>query len=166
LGGVTVGRALCVALVACLLVLGAAGLSSLEDEEFCAEQAYAVERSSWSSELAVWPPGWRCVFSLPDGRAATVEAGSVELFLGVLAGELLIAAWVVRRWPRVTGPARLAAVTMLVCSVAGAGGLVGGFIFAMWSAGSSAFRWPWSATGRCGAPQVRGSAGTPACSRL
>jgi hypothetical protein len=131
LRSVTVGRAVSLGFLACVLVLGAAGLSSLEDDDFCDEQRYAVERSSWTSELALWPPGWRCVFSLRGGRETTVEAGSVGSFLAVLAGELLIAAWVLRRWPRVTQPLRVVAVTMLAFSVAGGGGLVGGFVSAM-----------------------------------
>lgn len=124
-------------------MLGAGGLSSLEVDDFCAEQTIGGERSSWTSELVLWPPGWRCVFSLADGREVTVQAGSKELFLIVLAGELLIAALVVRRWPRVTQPLLLVAVTMLALAVAGAGGLVGGFVLAMLAAGSLALPAHW-----------------------
>jgi hypothetical protein len=124
-------RALRVAFLACLLVIGAAGLSSLEDDDFCGEHGPAVEGSSWSSRVAVWPPGEQCVYSLPGGGEATVDAGSVESFLVVLATELLIAGWLVRQWPLISRQARAAAVTMLTFSVAGAGALAGGFLLAM-----------------------------------
>ena len=131
MAGVSVRRALCALFVAVIAVVGAAGLSSLQAEGFCDDHMPA-RASGWSPELALWPPGWRCVYGgLPGGGTAHAESGSVPLFLGVLASELLIAGLVVRRWPGVPPPLRVAAVVALAFAVAGSGGLLGGFLFAI-----------------------------------
>jgi hypothetical protein len=122
-------RATLVAALAVLALAGAAGLSSLQDDDFCAEYPLGFSAGSTAtSELSAWPPGWRCVYEAPGARRTVVEAGSVPWFLLALAGELGIAAVVVRR--RRSAPARLAATTALALAAVGACGLVGGFGFA------------------------------------
>jgi hypothetical protein len=120
----TAGRAVCAALVLVLLVLRAAGLSSLDDHDMCV--SVGVEGSSTTSELGLWPPGQRCVNTAPEGTVTTIESGAAGLFLVLLACELLVAAWVVLRWPRVPAAARTAAAATLALAVMGAAGL-GGF---------------------------------------
>jgi hypothetical protein len=116
---------LAVALLAILALLGAAGLSSLQDDDFC--NAYPAGTTSAASETTLWPPGWRCVYDGPGARRAVVDAGSVPWFLIALGAELAVGAWALRRR---SAPARLAAATTAALAAVGALGLVGGFGFA------------------------------------
>ena len=106
-------------LVVALLIVGAAGLSSLEDDDFCG--AFGAEAASLRTELALWPPGTRCVSTLPDGTSTSLEAGSAGAFLVLLASLLAVAAWKVARPER----ARYAFAVALAFAVAGAAGLEG-----------------------------------------
>ena len=106
-------------LVVALLVVGAAGLSSLEDDDFCS--TFGTETASPSTELALWPPGTRCVSTLPDGTSTSLEAGSAGAFLLLLAGLLAVGAWKGVRPER----ARYAFAVALALAVAGAAGLEG-----------------------------------------
>ena len=112
-------------LLAVLALLGAAGLSSLQADDFCG--AYPARTTTSTSEISVWPPGWRCVYEAPGARRVIVDAGSVPWFLAALGAELAVGAWALRRRGP---PARLAAATTAALATVGAFGLVGGFGFA------------------------------------
>lgn len=122
-------RAVAVIALTALALLGAAGMSSLEDDDFCAENYPSGfgEGSGYTSELSAWPPGWRCVYDAPDGGTAVVEVGSIPWFLVALAGVAGVAAWFLHR--RRSTPARLAATTTVALAAVGACGLIGGFLF-------------------------------------
>jgi hypothetical protein len=138
-------------LVVALLVVGAAGLSSLEDDDFCTMSLLEVgdETSSERSEAVLWPPGTRCVVTRPDGGEVAVESGSAGWFLVALAALLGVAAWHGLRpeRARLAFAAALALGAVGVCGLAGAAALlalVGGAIVGTplaWSAG----RWPGAA---------------------
>lgn len=112
-------------LLAVLALLGAAGLSSLQGDDFCG--GYPAGTTTSTSETSVWPPGWRCVYETPGGRRVIVDAGSVPWFFVALGAELAVAVWALRRR---SAPARLAAATTSALAVVGAFAMVGGFGFA------------------------------------
>jgi hypothetical protein len=112
------------ALLIVLALLGAAGLSSLQGDDFC--DGYPLGTTKVSSEVTAWPPGWRCVYESADGRAV-VDAGSVPWFLVALAGEALVLAWALRRR---SPSARLALAATVAVAAVGGCGLIGGFGFA------------------------------------
>jgi hypothetical protein len=110
------------ALLIVIALLGAAGLSSLQDDDFCSE--YGAETQTVTGELTLWPPGWRCVYEPPR---TVVNAGSVPWFLIALAGMGLVAGLALRR--RAGAPARVAATTTAALAGVGICGLLGGFAF-------------------------------------
>jgi hypothetical protein len=111
-----------------LAVLGAGGMSSIEDDDFCGRFPRSFPEGSGSStQIRLSPPGWRCVYEAPDGRRATTGTGSWTWFLVALAGELGVAAWYLRR--RST-PARMAVASTVALATAGAFSLLGGLDFA------------------------------------
>jgi hypothetical protein len=112
-------------LLALLVVAGAAGLATLGGEECGA--AAVVEGTSSRWELALWPPGGECVYSLPNGETLTRAASSTTWFVVLVAFGLGVAAWAAPRWPAVSRPARVAALTMIAICIAGIGALLGGF---------------------------------------
>jgi hypothetical protein len=60
-----------------LALLGAGGMSSLVDDDFCGNFPITFpEGSGSSSEIKLVPPGVRCVYTAPNGREATTESGS------------------------------------------------------------------------------------------
>lgn len=129
-----IGRGLCAVFVGVVLVVGAAGWSAAQPSDFCEfTESYVVEGTSSSGDFSLWPPGWRCVYELPSGRTVSLESGSAGRFVGLLAAELLLAMWVARYRTRLPGPVRVAWVTVLGLSVGGMGGLVGGFLFALYA---------------------------------
>lgn len=76
-------------LVGCLLVVGAAGLSSPSDDACYSSDLTirAAERGSSRSELWVRPPGVGCVHTLEDGTVLTDRPSSAAfLLLLLLAG--------------------------------------------------------------------------------
>lgn len=106
-----------------LLVLGAAGLSSLADDDFCAiAPAGLPEATGWSPTWTWWPPGSGCEYAAGGGRTVTTTAGSVPGFLAVLGVALAVAGWALTRRP----PARLVLAIVLAVAGAGAGSLLGG----------------------------------------
>lgn len=76
-----------------LALLGAGGMSSLVDDDFCGNFPITFPEGSGSrSEIKLAPPGVRCVYVAPNGREMTTGSGSWLWFLIALAGEALIAA--------------------------------------------------------------------------
>ncbi len=67
-------------LAAVLLLIAAAGLSSIQSDEFCTVNPVYVQSETDNYEitqpLIAWPPGRECVFAR-DGRVAKVAWGDV-----------------------------------------------------------------------------------------
>ena len=109
-----------------LLMVAAAGLSAPVESDYCGAHAHATisvngtrlvrREPAVSRELALWPPGQRCVYAYADGRLTIRSIGSVAAFVMLLAAGLVA---VVRR-------NRFSWATLLMLAVAGAGCLVRG----------------------------------------
>jgi hypothetical protein len=112
-------------LVAVLLVIGAAGLSSLQDDDWCGSHYPAGfgEGSGAGTAIALWPLGVECRYTAPDGSTATVKSGEPVGFFGAL-----IIGGVVWWWRE---QFRAAWATTLVFAVAGVGALVAGWLPAL-----------------------------------
>jgi hypothetical protein len=110
--------------VAVLLVLGAAGLSSLEGDDYCSENYPAGfgAGSSYSASYALWPLGPTCEYTGPGARTATVKVGEPIGFFGAL-----IVGGVVWWWRE---QFRTAWAATLVFAVAGVGSVVAGWLLA------------------------------------
>jgi hypothetical protein len=104
-------------LLVALALIGAAGLSSLRADDYCAQAGTAT------TELTLSPPGWRCT----DGPAA----GSWGWFAIAVAGFGTVALWAYRR--RRSPAARLATASAIAMAAVGACGLIGGFNFAFFA---------------------------------
>jgi hypothetical protein len=124
-------KRLAAALVAAaLLVVAAAGLSSLRENDYCSLRAPKVESEAdapgWSSHLVLWPPGPRCVFTTVDGHVSSLDFGDGSAFLLLLAcGSLAI----VRRTPYTWASLILLGLAGLVAVETEFQGLVAAFIF-------------------------------------
>jgi hypothetical protein len=126
----TARRVLLGLLVGALLLAGTAGLSSLQDDDWCGTgELGAGERANYQSTISLWPPGSACVYTLADGTTLTEEPSAAG-FLGGLAGALLVVYAGARHWPRVPSHVRLAATATVALAVMGLGGLIGGYQFA------------------------------------
>jgi hypothetical protein len=68
------------------MVFAAAGLSSLEGNDFCNTKREAAQ----SISLALWPPGRECTIAFPRGRTVTRDAGDAAGFVAILAAGLLL----------------------------------------------------------------------------
>jgi hypothetical protein len=108
-------------LVAVLLVLGAAGLSSLRNDDYCGENVPAGfgEGSSYSTSYALWPLGPSCEYTGPHGNTATLKTGAPIGFFGAL-----IVGGVVWWWRE---QFRAAWAATLVFAVVGLGSLLAGW---------------------------------------
>lgn len=127
----TLKRAVALLLFACLAVPAATGIAALEDDDYCSTtQISYADGSELDQETSLLPPGWRCVYTQPEGKVSAAEAASTGEFLSVLAVELLVILLVAWDSPRVPAALRLSAASILAIGVAGLGGLLGGFIFA------------------------------------
>jgi hypothetical protein len=112
-----------------LALLGAGGMSSLVDDDFCSMHYRSVpgtEGVVFGTELTLRPPGWRCT---DLGRPTEITTGSWAWFFIALAGEALVAAWYLRRGSR---SARAAFASTVTLAVAGASALFGGFVPALY----------------------------------
>jgi hypothetical protein len=112
-------------LVALLLVLGAAGLSSLADDDYCGENYPSGfgEGSSYTTSYALWPLGPSCEYSGPDGSTATLKTGQPVGFFGAL-----IVGGVVWWWRE---QLRAAWAAVLVFAVFGVAALAGGWVLGL-----------------------------------
>ena len=108
-------------LVAVLLVLGAAGLASLRDDDYCADNypAGIGEGASYSSSFSVWPLGLSCDYTGPHGNTATLKSSEPIGFFGAL-----IVGGVVWWWRE---QFRAAWAATLVFAVVGLGALIAGW---------------------------------------
>jgi hypothetical protein len=130
-----VKRALTLLATVLLLVPAAAGLSSATDGDYCrAHQPFHASAAKdrmrraglqsfriaaaplVSREVALWPPGPRCVYEYSDGRVVKRPLGDVGAFFAVIAAGAVAAA---RR-------NRYARATLLSLAVAGVGFLLYG----------------------------------------
>src|SRR4051812_25799833 len=109
-----------------LALLGAIGMSSLENQDFCSMH-YRAEPGSegvlFGTGLTLRPPGWRCT---DEGRPTEIATGSWPRFFIALAGALAAGAWYLRRRSR---SARFAFASTTALAVAGAFGWYGGWQF-------------------------------------
>jgi hypothetical protein len=119
-------------LLVALVLVGAAGLSSLKADDYCTvAYAGAPDGTSWSTSLSARPPGWQCDYVRPDGTTRAVQAGSWPWLAVALAGFAAVGAWAYRR--RRSPAARLATASTIAMAAVGAFGLVGGFNFAFFA---------------------------------
>jgi hypothetical protein len=110
-----------------LALLGAGGMSSLQDDDFCRTHIpFAGEDVSFGTEIKLLPPSWRCVYE-SGGRRVERTTGSWPWFLIALAGEAVVAAWYLLGSSRA---ARFALAATVALAVAGTFALYGGFAFA------------------------------------
>jgi hypothetical protein len=111
-------------LVALLLVLGAAGLSSLQADDYCGQNLPTGfgEGTSYSTSYAVWPLGPSCEYTGPHGNTATLKAGEPVGFFGAL-----FVGGVVWWWRE---QLRAAWAATLVFAVAGVFSLLAGWLLA------------------------------------
>jgi hypothetical protein len=68
------------------MVFAAAGLSSLEGNDFCNTNRGSAKNNA----VAVWPPGRECSVTLANGRPASRDAGDAAGFVAILAAGLLL----------------------------------------------------------------------------
>jgi hypothetical protein len=75
------------ALAVVFIVFAAAGLSSLEGNDFC--NINRGPGTSAQTALDLWPPGRECTVTLADARVSSRDAGDIAGFLAILAAGLV-----------------------------------------------------------------------------
>jgi hypothetical protein len=109
-----------------LALLGAGGMSSLQDDDYCLTHIpFASEDVGFGTEVKWLPPGWRCSYD-SGGEHRERTTGSWPWFLIALAGEALVAARYLHGGSRA---ARFAFAATVALAVAGAISLIGGVAF-------------------------------------
>jgi hypothetical protein len=119
------------ALAVVFIVFAAAGLSSLEGNDFC--NINRGPGTSAQSSIALWPPGRDCTVTLASGRVASREAGDAAGFLAILAAGLALV--IVRRRSNLAlctalmfGTTGLTSLVVSQVPAFGFGWMIGGFI--------------------------------------
>jgi len=116
------------ALAVVFIVFAAAGLSSLEENDFCNLNRDAAATTS----LTLWPPGRDCAVSEPNGPTVTRDGGDAAGFLAILAAGLLLVG--IRRsnlavtTAAMFGVAGLAMLVLPAVPAFGFGWMIGGII--------------------------------------
>jgi hypothetical protein len=70
------------------MVFAAAGLSSLDGNDFC--NTNRGPASSTEASIQLWPPGRECTVTVTNARPASRDAGSGAGFVAILAAGLLL----------------------------------------------------------------------------
>ena len=119
------------ALAVVFIVFAAAGLSSLEGNDFC--NIHRGPGKSTQTSLDLWPPGRECTVTLANGRPASRDAGDAAGFLAILAAGLALV--IVRRrsshalcTAMMFGTTGLTSLVVSQVPAFGFGWMIGGFV--------------------------------------